>query len=713
MADRDENFNLGDFASMLFGFPVPGGGGQKSGGGQEGQSSSSASSDASDKEGASGTPASGGTGGTGGAGGHGGGTHVNLSLHDFFDRMASWSRRALIILAVVAVLALAFCYWWFHPAINLHSERVWGWLIVIAAAVMVALAVAGFRRRHDQEKSRLIKRLALIPVAVVAVFIVGELAGLSIIPGNAHRYANVLQVEDGNYAQDIQEVNYSEIPIIDRDSAVLLGNRAMGSIPEYVSQFEISSMYSQINYHGKPVRVSPLNYADLFKWLTNRSTGIPAYVLVDMTTQEAQVVRLEQPIKYSESEPLARNIDRYVQLKYPAYMFDEKSFEIDEDGIPWWVFPVQKRTIGLFSGTDISRVVLVNACTGETQDYAIEDCPQWVDRAYPSDLLVTQYNWKGRFSGGWLNSFIGQKSVVRTTPGTDGSSGYNYIAQNDDVYLYSGVSSVTADNSIIGFILVNQRTGDARFFSVAGATEDSAMTSAEGQVQNLRYSSTFPILLNIEGQPTYFMALKDAAGLVKMFAMVNIEQYQNVAVGNTVAQTQENYLKLLAEQGVVDSSAAQEALAKSSGPQVSGTIKSISQAVVDGNSHFYVTLEKGAQQTATDAESGDQTTSDASDGAVFDFALPGLLQIVTYQAGDKIAFTYQDGSVDTSAQQPATGDEATGGDTAGEETGGDAGAAGTDGATTGDGTTGTAGQDAGTVQGGGLQTFTVTSIIEE
>lgn len=407
-------------------------------------------------------------------------------------------------------------------------------------------------------------------------------------------------------------------------------------------------------------------------------------------------------------------------------MFDEKSFEIDEDGIPWWVFPVQKRTIGLFNGTDISRVVLVNACTGETQDYAIQDCPQWVDRAYPSDLLVTQYNWKGRFSGGWLNSFIGQKNVVRTTPGTDGSRGYNYIAQNDDVFLYSGVSSVTADNSIIGFILVNQRTGEARFFSVAGATEDSAMTSAEGQVQNLRYSATFPILLNIESQPTYFMALKDAAGLVKMFAMVNIEQYQNVAVGNTVAQTQENYLKLLAEQGVVDSSAAQEALAKASGPQVSGTIETMSQAVVDGNSHFYVTLKDGAQQVETDAQTGDKTTSDAPADAVYDFGLPGLLQIVTYQTGDEITFTYDDGSDNNAAQQSATGDEMTGGDASGEVTdeqnADGAGeesadqAAGEQNVSDAQGSADAAGAqsaaDAESAQAG-LQTLTVTNIIEE
>lgn len=533
------------------------------------------------------------------------------------EQIATWSKRAFIVLAVVGVVALAFCYWWFHPAINLHSTQVWGWIILVALVAAAALWIAAIRH---EDKKKLLHRLILIPAAVVVAYFVGQLAGAAFIPGNAERYATVLKTEDGNYAEDIEEVNYSEIPVIDQASAVLLGNRAMGSIPEYVSQFEISPMYRQINYQGRPVRVSPLNYADLFKWFINRSEGIPAYVIVDMTTQDAEVVRLDQPILYSESEPLSRNIDRYVQLKYPTYMFDEKSFELDEDGVPWWVFPVQKRTVGLFSGTTIQRVVLVNACTGETQDYAIEDCPQWVDRAYPSNLLIQQYNWSGLYKGGWLNSWLGQVGVVQTTPGTDGNLGYNYIAQNDDVYLYSGVSSVTADNSIVGFILVNQRTAESRFFSVAGATEDSAMVSAEGQVQNLRYHATFPLLLNIEGQPTYFMALKDNAGLVKKYAMVNIEHYQNVAVGDTVAECEQAYVQLLAREGALSEEQVAQVVATT---QTKGVIETITQAVVDGNSHFYVTLE--------------------GDGAIYDFALPTMLPIVTYQAGDTVEFGYAEG----------------------------------------------------------------------
>ena len=563
--------------------------------------------------------------GRAGRGGGGGSQppHVHVEV-PFADRMAAWGKKALIIAAIVIVLVGLAAYWWFHPPINIHSTDTW---MFVAVFILLPLFLVFWSRSHSYKegtakveanpgKAKAFKFASYVPVAVAVLGVLGAVMSLSIFPGNAEKYATVLQTTEDNFAQDIKEVNYSEIPVIDRDSAVLLGNREMGSIPEYVSQFEISPLYSQINYQSSPVRVSPLGYADLFKWFTNREAGIPAYALVNMTTQDAEIVRLEDnPIHYSESEPLVRNIDRHVQLSYPFYMFDQKSFEIDDEGHPWWICPVQSRTIGLFGGTTIQRVVMVDATTGETQDLAIEDVPQWVDHAYPTDLLLEQYNWSGKYKDGWLNSVFGQKNVVQTTPGTDGNLGYNYIAKDDDVWVYTGVTSATADNSIVGFVLINQRTAESHFYPVAGATEESAMQSAEGQVQNLRYQATFPLLINVSGQPTYFMALKDNAGLVKQFAMLDIQRYQNVAVGNTAAECQKAYQALLATNGVLAESGVDTGAVEKQ-----GTIAHIAQAVVEGNSHFYVKLDDGS--------------------AIYDFALPGLIEIVGYKEGDAITFTY-------------------------------------------------------------------------
>lgn len=571
-----------------------------------------------------------GFGGHGGSGGKGGDADFS-----FGDKMGQMSKKALVILAILLIVVLLVAYWWFHPPINIHSTDTW---LFVAVFVLLPLFVFWRAKSRTYEtgnskvdpsrtKAKAFKVASWVPAVIALVGVLGAVASLSIFPGNAAKYANVLQTQDADFTQDIQQVDYSEIPIIDRDSAALLGNRAMGNIPEYVSQFEIAGTYSQINYQGTPVRVSPLGYADLFKWLTNRAEGIPAYALVDMTTQDAQIVKLgDRAIFYSRSEPLARNIDRYVQLKYPFYMFDEKSFEIDEDGQPWWICPVQTRTIGLFGGTTIERVVMVNATTGECTDLAIDDVPQWVDRAYPAELLIQQYNWSGKYQDGWLNSWLGQKNVVQTTPGTDGNVGYNYIAKDDDVWVYTGVTSATADNSIVGFVLVNQRTAESHYYPVAGATEESAMQSAEGAVQNLRYSATFPILINVSEQPTYFMALKDNAGTVKKFAMVDIQHYQNVATGDTVAETQKSYQAMLATSGALSTDAVEANM-----EEATGVIRSMTQAVMDGNSHFYVTLE-GVED-------------------IYDFALPAQLGIVGYREGDTITFKYIAGDTTNSVQE--------------------------------------------------------------
>lgn len=571
----------------------------------------------------------GGGAGAGGPQGHSaGGYRGGNEFETLRNRFAQMSKKALIVLAVVILIIAAFCYWWFHPPINIHSVDLWMFLAIfvlfpsfLVFFIFHQIYQRGMGKREKSEKkAKRYKGLMVVPVVVALVGVLGGVASLTLFPGNAEKYSNILQTTDGDFAQDIQEADYSTIPFIDRDSAVLLGNRTMGTMADYVSQFEISDLYSQINYKDAPVRVSPLNYADIFKWWSNRETGIPAYVIVNMSTQDTQIVRLDNPIYYSDSDPFFNNVDRHVQLTHPFYIFGEKSFEIDDNGKPYWIYPVIDYTVGLFGGETVSRVVLCDASSGECQDLAIDEVPQWVDRAYPSELLIQQYNWSGSLSGGWINSWLGQSGVKQTTPGSDGQLGYNYIAKDDDVWVYSGVTSATADNSIIGFVLINQRTAESKFYAVAGATEESAMSSAEGQVQNLKYQATFPLLINVDGQPTYFMALKDNAGLVKKYAMIDIQRYQNVAVGDTLEETEKSYKKLLRANGVsVDDGNG----AKISDGSATGTISLISPVVIDGNSHYYVMLN------------GDDT--------LYDCPVASVVDIVRYKEGDSVTLNFASG----------------------------------------------------------------------
>lgn len=568
----------------------------------------------------------GGAGGAGGsqgpsAGGHRGGSEFDMLR----TRFAQMSKKAIVVLAVVILIIAAFCYWWFHPPINIHSVDLWMFLAIfvlfpsfLVFFIFHQIYERGMgKREKNEKKAKRFKGLMVVPVIVALVGVLGAVASLTLFPGNAEKYSTILNTEDGDFATDIEQADYSTIPFIDRDSAVLLGNRTMGTMADYVSQFEISDLYSQINYQDAPVRVSPLNYADVFKWWSNHNTGIPAYVIVNMSTQDTQIVRLEDPIYYSDSDPFFNNVDRHVQLSHPFYIFGEKSFEIDDNGKPYWIYPVIDYTVGLFGGETVSRVVLCDASTGECQDLAIDEVPQWVDRAYPADLLIQQYNWSGALSGGWINSWLGQSGVKQTTPGSDGQLGYNYIAKDDDVWVYSGVTSATADNSIIGFVLINQRTAESKFYPVAGATEESAMSSAEGQVQNLKYEATFPLLINVDNQPTYFMALKDNAGLVKKYAMIDIQRYQNVAVGDTLEETEKSYKKLLRANGV--STDDDSGKATKTGGTATGTISLISPVVLDGNSHYYVMLN--------------------GDGTLYDCPVANVVDIVRFKEGDSVTLT--------------------------------------------------------------------------
>lgn len=521
----------------------------------------------------------------------------------------------LISTLLIAVI-LAFSYYYVTlPAINIHSPGFW--FFVIGAFVIISIVVGittanldrnGQRRPGPFFKNKLFTIFSSITGVILLIYIIGSILSSPLI--NASKYQKLITITERNFSDDIKEISYNEIPILDKDSASLLGSRKMGSIVEFVSQFEVGTNYTQINYKGVPTRVTPLMYGSFIKWFTNRSEGIPAYMQIDMTKQDVKLMKLTNGIKYSESERFGRNIYRHLRFNYPTYIFDTINFEIDDDGIPYWICPVKDYTIGLFGGQTVGKVVLVNAVTGQHEDYEVQNVPNWVDRVYSAELLISFYDYYGTLKHGYWNSVFSQRDALQTT------NGYNYIALEDDVWVYTGVTSVGGDESNVGFVLMNQRTAETRYYSISGAEEFSAMASAEGQVQHLGYRATFPLLLNIGSEPTYFIALKDAAGLVKKYAMVNIEQYQIVAIGDTVNQCEKIYLELMKTSGisVTDTSKL---------PKITGFISKIAAGVVDGNSHYYILLENSDE--------------------IYDVEVADYIKIVTYNVGDQITFTYLDG----------------------------------------------------------------------
>ena len=515
-----------------------------------------------------------------------------------------------LVIVLIALLAAGIYYYAALPAVNLHSSETW-FAALILLVILAALYIG--RKRPEVTELRhnkVLKGFGIVILALGIIYLAGALLSSPIV--NAKKYQQLMTVEEGEFTEDIEELPYEKIPILDRDTAVILGDRKMGSMVDMVSQFDVDDIYSQINYQDRPYRVTPLKYASIIKWFTNRSEGIPAYIRINMADQTTELVQLEEGIKYTTSEHFNRNIYRHLRFAHPTYIYGELSFEIDEEGVPYWIAPVKKFNIGLFGGETVGKVVICNAINGEMTTYDIEDVPQWVDRAYSADLLVQLFDYYGTLKHGFLNSVLSQKDCLKTT------DGYNYLALDDDVWMYTGVTSVNQDQSNVGFVLSNQRTMETRYYEVEGATEAAAMSSAEGQVQNLQYKATFPLLLNISDEPTYLLSLKDSAGLVKKYAMVNVQQYQIVAIGDSIGQCEDNYLELLLGNGIkeVEQDTRKE-------ETLTGKVTKVAQAVLEGSSHYYLMVE-------------------GSD-AIFDVPVADFIDVIRVEPGMEITIEYKEG----------------------------------------------------------------------
>ena len=511
-------------------------------------------------------------------------------------------KRVLCIVGgvLVATLISFVLFYIMLPPINIFSKSFWFFLMLVMIIYGAVLGAFNFgkNKRYDSAhinlkgKSRTVSfvrnsRLSLIytcliPIPLV-VIIVGSL--LSSTMFNATSYAEVIEVKEEVFATDMPEVDeVTNIALLDTVSAQRLGARELGVLSDVVSQFVLSDVYTQINYQGKPMKVSDLGYDGFFKWLNNRDNGIPGYIMVDAVGNKAEYKKLEKNMVYSESAYFNENLERTLRFAYPTKIFDNISFEVDEEGNPFYIVSCSSPKVGLFGAMDISEVIIFNPIDGSSTLYDVKDVPAWVDVVYDGYLACEKYDWKGLYAGGYWNSIIGQKNCKQTT------DDFGYLMLNDDVWYFTGVTSVTADESNIGFILSCARTGEYKFYPVIGAEEYSAMGAAQGEVQEKGYVASFPALVNIAGEPTYIMVLKDANQLVKLYALVNVEQYNIVATGETQASAIAAYSKLLAQNGVdVSTPSDDEPIAT----QVSITVADVQVRVLSGVTYYYLTAEDG------------------------------------------------------------------------------------------------------------------------
>ena len=485
--------------------------------------------------------------------------------------------KVKIMNGVVTFVVGLVLYFFLLPPINVTSMFFWIFVMMLLFLFIfltfidkVSETITKIKRNDFKGLGKLMLVLFFIPIMIMGINFV--LSPVFNSRSFSKRINVVEDTEEINFITDVKEIDFNSIPLLDKDSSRRLGDRVMGQMPELVSQFYVSDLYTQINYNNEILRVTPLEYNGIFKYISNYKDGVKGYITVNSTTGESNLVKLEKGMKYLPSAYLMKDLNRHLRFSYPTKIFGQVNFEIDNDGNPYWITPTLKY-VGVELREDVEGLIITDAITGENIYYKVDEVPSWIDHVYNASMIISQVNDWGKYKNGYLNSIFGQKNVVATT------DGYNYMVMEDDVYLYTGITSVSSDESNLGFILTNMRTKETRFYSVPGAEEYSAMASATGQVQQMRYTSTFPLLINLNSRPTYLVSLKDDAGLVKMYGFIDVSDYQKVVVTDAskgIEAAANNYLNNVSFD--IDSDKLIEK---------NIVIKNISTANIDGNTYYY------------------------------------------------------------------------------------------------------------------------------
>ena len=505
--------------------------------------------------------------------------------------MKDTSKTLRIVAAlIIGTIVTAVAYYLMLPAINIYNTGFWSFLILVICAYGLPMGVVqgldhtGKGKKKPQGKVKLSKVFVILVAIPVAVLILGGIASSTFF--NALKYAAVIDVQQSDFSEDMPEADVvTNISLMDTASAAILGNRELGALSDVVSQYNVSHDYNQINYRGTPKKVANLEYVDFFRWLNNSENGVPGYVMVDPVGNDADYVKFENPMIYVDSAYFGEDLMRKLRFSYPTKIFSSVNFEVDDEGNPFYIVSCMKPRVGLFGAMDVNEVIIFNPCDGTSEIYSVEESPAWIDNVYDGTLACEKYDWYGTLSRGFWNSVLGKRDCKMTT------QGYGYIVRGDDVWYYTGITSVTSDESNIGFIISNARTGEYKYYPVIGAEEYSAMGAAQGEVQEKGYVASFPSLINVEGEATYIMVLKDENGLVKLYALVNVENYSIVATGDSQTSAKQAYLDELVKRGVIIQEDDEILPPETKTTEI--TVTTVRLATLHGETVVYLTAEDG------------------------------------------------------------------------------------------------------------------------
>ena len=506
-----------------------------------------------------------------------------MNIEELFERLFNFEKQPVrvkknktkghVIAFVLTVVLFFIIDYITLPAWNLRSP---GFLLLIAFIIAVWATldqILTFSQNKYATKA--------YGVSVLIVLIVMTLGLLSSEFLNAARYRDQITIREvKTFSSDFETVELNRIPVVDKQTAIQLGEKQIGTVASLGSQFFVQSDYSLISIQDQIYRVTALDYRDPIKWLNNRREGIKNFVMVNVTNpNDVRLMDYEAGMKYTPSAYLNDQLIRHVRFNHRSAIIGGYSLEVDDAFNPYWVVSVVSPEIGWFGGLSAQGVIIVDPSSGDSNYYDMEDIPSWVDRVQPSNIAWSQIDNWGYYVNGFFNTLFSQKDMLQTT------DGYNYVSIDGQVYVYSGLTSVGSDRSIVGFALINLRTKEATFYEIGGADEYSAMSSAQGQVQHLNYRATFPVLLNIGDVPTYFISLKDQEGLVKMYSFVAVSNYDAVGVGENIQAALNDYSNRLSDFDIIiDEPSLMESLV--------GTVGGIYSVIEGGNTVFYITMNE-------------------------------------------------------------------------------------------------------------------------
>jgi hypothetical protein len=479
------------------------------------------------------------------------------------------------------LLIVAFgglCYYFGLPTLNFGFYGL-PFIILLISGFLYFLEFTRKKNGRNKRINPII--ISIFWVALTFIILIPALSSWAIF--KHEKYKDLIgEVKTGeDFANHVAPISTEEIRIVDKSMAYRLGDKVIGSIPSLGSQVNVGDFSIQ-KVNDKLYWVAPLLHSGYFKWQKNKQ-GTPGYIMVS-ATNERDVKLVQQVdgkpirIKYQTEAYFGDNLQRQIYFNgYKTKGFTDFTFEVDDNGKPFWVVTLYKKRVG-FSGKDAIGVLVVDVESGNMKEYSISDAPKWIDRIQPAEFISDQlFDW-GEYVKGYWN--FANENKLKPTKGISLIYG-----SNNKSYWYTGLTSVGSDEGTVGFILIDTRTKEAVWYKQTGATEIAAMSSAMGKVQEKRYVSSFPITYNINGIPTYVMSLKDNAGLIKMIAMVSVENYTIVGVGNNMKETIRSYKNALNSKG---NAISPSSIMKSY--TIETIVSRISSDIRNGNTFYYLLL---------------------------------------------------------------------------------------------------------------------------